>query len=173
MGWKSIPFTRSERAKSCLCRTPIPSAIWSNPTRCTCSPCRTSMPSANTTASRVGAYLDVESHGVWGMRRMFVWCGVGPARATKRSASRSDSPGRADQTVLGISWVLSRRRRNSRLEDSWRPLRDNVCVHKGFPPRLTAFCATRGTRVSKSLWRSMKLQSDQVWGNNGNPMDLC
>lgn len=47
---------------------------------------------ANTVAARIAAYLDVEPHGAWGMRGMFVWRGVGPARAKRVFASRSNSP---------------------------------------------------------------------------------
>jgi hypothetical protein len=48
----------------------------------------------------MSAYLDVEPHVVWGMRGVFVWCGVGPVRARGDSTSRSDSPNKERQTGL-------------------------------------------------------------------------
>ena len=47
----------------------------------------------------MSAYLDVEPHGVWGMR-VFVWRCVRPARARSGSRSRSDSPSKERQMGL-------------------------------------------------------------------------
>jgi hypothetical protein len=82
-----------------------------------CNQCLSAMmspssPGAVHIASGGSAYLHVEPHGVWGMRRVFVWCGVGPARAREDSASRSDSPGVEGRTILGISWKYNKNHRD-------------------------------------------------------------
>lgn len=100
----------------------------------------------NAIALWVSAYLDVEPHGVWGMRRLFVWCGVGPARARGIPRAAQTAQNARDRRSSESTRDRSRIKEVSRLEESWRALRDNLCVHKGFPPGLTAF---RTAQVSK------------------------
>lgn len=96
----------------------------------------------------VFAYLDVEPHGVWGMDECLCGAvlGLGERGAIPRAAqtARVVSDKRASSSKKNISRIT----KISRLEESWKSFRDNVCVHKGFPPPLTAFRAIRGSRMA-------------------------
>lgn len=98
VGWKSIPFTRSERANSCLCNIYRQQSLQLWMFTCEIISLYVLRADLQLYETFYRAYLDVEPHVVWGMRRVFVWCGVGPVTAIGDFASRSNSPmiGRSD-----------------------------------------------------------------------------